>query len=269
MADTKTAFYLVPGAFCPPYYYHKIEPALRERGHFVESVDLPSKDAARRAKGESPGLYDDADFVRAKIQERFKSPDKDISSMDVILVGSSYGGTVIYEACKGLIDEDAKTSGNDGHGKIKHLVLLGSLPANDGLSVVDLLKDYGAPAPPSGETSSMWLDAPPPEQTGPAFFGGLSKEEQDHYASMTQAMCGLPFTHTLTCAAWRKIPSTYLMGTEDKMVPIDFQYRIFDEAVESGVSHLQKVVLHGADHLLMLSRPQEVINACLEAAGDA
>jgi pimeloyl-ACP methyl ester carboxylesterase len=58
-----STFVLVPGAGGDSYYWHLVEPLLRERGHEVIAVDLPSGD-------ESAGLREYADAVLEAVGDR-------------------------------------------------------------------------------------------------------------------------------------------------------------------------------------------------------
>jgi pimeloyl-ACP methyl ester carboxylesterase len=70
-----STFVLIHGAGDSGWYWHRVEPALRARGHDVVAPDLPSDNAAAQ-------LTDYADTVVASVGER----------RELIVVGQSFGG---------------------------------------------------------------------------------------------------------------------------------------------------------------------------------
>ena len=75
-------FVLIPGAGGSAWYWHRIVPELRARGHEAVAVNLPGAD-------ESAGLPEYADAVVAAIGGRH----------DVVVVGQSMGGFTAPTAC--------------------------------------------------------------------------------------------------------------------------------------------------------------------------
>jgi len=69
-------FVLIPGAGGAAWYWHRVVPELRARGHEAVAVDLPGAD-------ESAGLPEYADAVVAAIGGRH----------DVVVVAQSMGGS--------------------------------------------------------------------------------------------------------------------------------------------------------------------------------
>jgi pimeloyl-ACP methyl ester carboxylesterase len=253
MATPNTTFIFVPGAFSPAHYFHKVTSLLASQGYSARAVDLPSMDASLRDQGKQPGMYDDAAHVRSIITASLDD------GHDVVVVGSSYGGAVSMEACKGVKRDQ---------GELKHLVLLGSLLADTGFTIKELI---GGNLPIDVEAempdSAAYVEPIDPAIAGMVLCGSLSKEEQDAYAAMGKPISAKAFLDPLTFAAWKEVPTTLVVGSKDLALPAEKQVEYFDKAVEKGAKEARKVVIEGGDHLTMLSYPEEVVKVCLEAAG--
>jgi Alpha/beta hydrolase family len=78
-----STYALIPGAGCSPWYWHRLEGELRERGHDVLPIDLPGEDDAA-------GLEEYAAVTAAAIGHR---------DDDVIVVAHSFGGFTAPLVC--------------------------------------------------------------------------------------------------------------------------------------------------------------------------
>jgi len=77
-----STYALIPGGGCSPWYWHLVEAELRDRGHEVLPIDLPSEDDAA-------GLEEYADATAEAIGQRD----------DVIVVAHSFGGFTAPLVC--------------------------------------------------------------------------------------------------------------------------------------------------------------------------
>ena len=78
-----STYVLIHGAGSDSWYWHRVEPLLRERGHDVVAMDLPAGD-------ESAGLAEYADAVLEAIGER----------TDLVVVAQSLGGFTAPIVCE-------------------------------------------------------------------------------------------------------------------------------------------------------------------------
>ncbi|KAH7067093.1 Alpha/Beta hydrolase protein [Paraphoma chrysanthemicola] len=262
MAMPSPTFIFIPGAFCPSTYFEKVTSLLSSQNYKLQALDPPSTDQSLRAQGKTPGLYDDATYVRNIIVKELDA------GQDVVLIGSSYGGAVAMEACKGITGSERANAGDKG-GQVKHLVLLGTLLCEEGFSVKKDMEGGNMPIDLStaGIAANPWLEAPPPAMAGAGLCGSLPKDEQERYGAMGKAMSAQTFVEELTFAAWKVVPTTLVVGSKDVPLSPEKQLEFFDKAVGKGEAELKKVVIEGGDHLTMLSHPEEVGKVCLEAAG--
>ncbi|MEA3059321.1 MAG: hypothetical protein QOE50_733 [Sphingomonadales bacterium] len=180
-------------------------------------------------------VEDDAAAVRTSLN-RVSSP--------AVLVGHSYGGTVITAA------------GTDD--RVGALVYVCAL------------------APDEGETSQVEQDKHPRtavfdhievvdgriwlKQSGTAeFCGDLSDEEQKLVFATQAAPLADLFTQPVRGAAWKTKPTFYIVGTNDRTVHPDLE-RFVAKRMNAKVTELQ------SSHVPMLSQPQRVYEVIKEAA---
>ena len=171
-----------------------------------------------------------------------------IASQDgpVILVGHSYGGTVITEA------------GTDP--KVVGLVYVAAFAPDKGESVSTLIKDPvpGAPVPPilPPVDGYLLLD----KAKFPASFAGDVSPEKAAFMADSQVPWGVnALSGTVTEPAWRTKPSWYLLTTDDKMIPPAAQRLM---AKRAGAT----VVEVKASHAIFVSQPQAVAGLIEKAA---
>src|SRR4051794_500301 len=79
-----TTFVLVPGAGGQAWYWHRVVPRLRFRGHEAVAVDLPSGDPGARLE----------DYVRAVVAAVPPGVTRSASGEGLAVVGQSLGGLV-------------------------------------------------------------------------------------------------------------------------------------------------------------------------------
>jgi pimeloyl-ACP methyl ester carboxylesterase len=156
----------------------------------------------------------------------------------VVLVGHSYGGTVITEA------------GN--HPKVAGLVYIAAFAPDRGESVSSLIKDPppGAPVPPilPPQDGFLFLDK--------AKFHAAFAADVDADAAEFMAISQVPWdvealAGTIREPAWKAKPSFYLVATEDKMIPPPAQ-RAMSRRAGSTVTEV------AGSHAIYVSQPKPV-----------
>ena len=248
-----TAFVLVPGAFCPGYYFHKVTEILESKGYPVRQIDLPT--VGERKDYPPASVADDAAHVRYHALELLKA------GHNIVLVGNSYGGFITTEAAKGL-SKPSRNAGPD-EGEIIHLVYLASLLAPIGINCQELL----APDNPPVDTASTasYTPALPAEVAGAVLFSDLRVDEQLRYGAMQKPTSSLAMIGRLTYAAYEEYATTVVVTMRDKALSPEFQLGKFEEVEKSGVCNrgLRKVEMDG-DHCCMVSRAEELAELLAE-----
>jgi pimeloyl-ACP methyl ester carboxylesterase len=221
---TKPSIVFVHGLFADGSCYNKVIPALQADGHEVVSVQNCL---------ESVEL--DVDAVRRALN-RVTSP--------AILVGHSYGGTVITAA------------GTDE--RVVALVYIAALaPDYDETSQshqnqFPKTEIFDHVEPSDGR---LWM-----RRDGTSVFcGDLPEAEQ----ALVYAVQGVPsldlFDQKVAGTAWRSKPSWYIVARNDRTVHPDLQ-RFAAQRMAAIVTEV------ASSHLVMLSHPQAVIDVIRKAA---
>jgi pimeloyl-ACP methyl ester carboxylesterase len=227
-----TTFVLVPGAGGQAWYWHRVVPELRARGHEAIAVDLPAGD-------DRAGFAEYADTVVAAIGDRRDG---------LVLVGQSLGGfTVSLVAERVPVDQ---------------IVLLNAMVPKPGESAGEWWEATGqaaaraAYAEREGRTAEGFdplvdfLHDVPQEVVGEAME--LGEPEQS----------GTPFEEPWPLAAWPDVPTRFLQGREDRFFPLEFQRRVVAERLPG----VEVEELPGG-HCVALSRPAELAEALVADRG--
>ncbi len=217
---------LVHGAFADGSSWDKVIPLLEARGLKVVAVQNPLT-----------SLADDAASVKRVI---------DAQSGPVILVGHSWGGTVITEV--------------GGDDKVAALVFVAAFAPDVGESTADLGKDG---PPPPGATSIR------PDPAGYLYLTpeGVAKDfAQDLPAMQTRVMAvtqgpifGKAFDEKVTKAAWQNKPSWFIVAEKDRMIQPALE-RAMAKKINASTTTLP------TSHVPMQSRPKDVAAVILAAA---
>jgi pimeloyl-ACP methyl ester carboxylesterase len=208
---------LVHGAFHGGWCWQKLLPALRARAVEADAVDLPLT-----------SLVEDVEAV-SQVMERADRP--------LVVVGHSYGGAVITAA--GLA--------GSGRRPADHLVYLAALmhdPAED----LHLAPTAAMTAVRLGEDGTAVLD---PAQAATSMYNRCAPDVVSWAVSKLRPMrFGAEASNRPEVVAWRTIPSTYIVCTDDCAIdPVD-QRRMAEQAAE-------RIELD-ADHSPFLSKVEEL-----------
>jgi pimeloyl-ACP methyl ester carboxylesterase len=218
---------LVHGGWHGAWVFDALVPVLATQGFTVRTVDLPSS-------GSPVGLDADVKIVRESLA-RHATP--------TLVVAHSYGGVVISEACAG----------------VPNVVGLAYLCA----FVLD-----------KGESLSMLLQPLPPwiEIDEAAGTCRVRTPERIFYADVEPAIAAKAVARLraqslaclgtpLTAAAWRELPSSYLLCEQDEAIPVPAQ-----EALSARTNVVERLA---ASHSPFLSRPADVAAFITRAADRA
>ena len=220
---------LVHGAFVDGSGWEGIYKILKKDGYTVAVTQHPTI-----------SLADDAAVVK-RVIATLNGP--------VLLVGHSYGGAVITEA------------GNDP--KVVGLVYVTAFAPDKGESVTDLLKTLpaGTPGPPilPPQDGFLFLDS----AKFPAAFAGDVKPDLAAFMADSQLGWGAQAAEgKISEAAWRTIPTWYLVATEDKTIPPDLQ-RTMSKRANATVTEAK------GSHAIYVSQPKIVADFIEKAAKGA
>jgi pimeloyl-ACP methyl ester carboxylesterase len=196
------------------------------------------------------GVAGDSEYVASFLAQRTSGP--------VVLVGHSYGGVII-------------TNAGAAGGDVKALVYVNAFIPDVGESVFDILGGSGSaldvpdptavldlagyPGSPEGDVEAFLK----PDTVHQSFAQDLSEDERWLIASSQRPIALAANVGTTETAAWSSIPSWAVLGTDDRVIPIDTQRRMAERA-GSTISEV------AASHVSMVSQPAATIDAILAAA---
>ena len=163
----------------------------------------------------------------------------------VILVGHSWGGFVITEA------------GNDP--KVKGLVYVAALAPDKGETLAGLSATASATELGKYLVQSNGYMTLSKEGVQKVFAEDLSPSQQDVVYATQNAANGKVFADTVSEAAWKTKPSWFVVAKSDKSLHPDLQ-RFFVKRMKAKSTEVD------ASHVVMISKPKEVLKLILEAA---
>ncbi len=239
-AASKPTIVLVHGAWADASSFAPVTRRLQKDGYTVLNAPNPLR-----------GLAQDSANVAAFVNAATTGP--------VVLVGHSYGGSVITNAAtttprvKALVYVDAYAPAK-GESVID---LTGAKPGS-ALAVPDPTKVFNFvpyPQAPKGD-----VDAYIKPKLFKSIFAAKLPTSQTKVLAASQSPIALSALQTPSkTPAWKKIKSFFFIGTHDQVLPAAEQVAMAKRA--HGV-----IVKHNADHLSMLETPQQITTLIEKAA---
>ena len=217
---------LVHGAFADGSSWDKVIPILQAKGLKVVAVQNPLT-----------SLADDVATTKRAI---------DAQTGPVILVGHSWGGTVITQA--------------GDHEKVAALVYVAAFAPAEGQASGELGKDF----PPAPGGASIRPDAAgflslTPEGVAKDFAQDLPAAQTKVMAVTQGPISAKSFDDKVTAAAWKTKPSFYIVAEKDRMIQPDLE-RAMAKKINATTTSLP------TSHVPMQSRPKDVAAVILTAA---
>ncbi|CAM5444754.1 alpha/beta hydrolase [Streptomyces spiroverticillatus] len=234
MSAQKPTVVLVHGAFADSSSWNGVVERLQAHGHYVVSASNPLR-----------GLRTDSDYVR-QLVESIAGP--------VVLVGHSYGGSVISNAARGL-------------DQVKALVYVAGFLPDEGESAVALSEKF--PGSTLGETlrpvpialsdgsrvADLYIEESKFHQQ---FAADVPETTAAVMAATQRPVADAALAEGASAPAWRDIPSWVLVATKDRNIPARVQIFMAERAKAT-------VVTVDASHAVAVSRPGHVARFVDEA----
>lgn len=223
---TDTTVVLVHGAFADGSSWEKVIPLLQAKGLKVVAVQNPLT-----------SLADDVTATQRVV---------DAQTGKVVLVGHSWGGTVITQA--GTSD------------RIKALVYVAAFAPSEGEATGALGKDYAVPPGiatlQADAAGYLWL---PADSVAKNFAQDVSPATAALIAATQGPINSKAFGDTTTVAAWKTKPNYYIVSAKDRMIAPELQ-QVFAKKLNATTTTLQ------ASHVPMVSQPAKVAEVIIAAA---
>ncbi|MFJ9963531.1 alpha/beta fold hydrolase [Streptomyces avermitilis] len=230
---TKPTIVLVHGAFADASSWNGVVERLERRGYTVIAPANPLR-----------GLDSDSTYI-ASVLDSIKGP--------IVLAGHSYGGAVISTAAA-------------GNPRVKSLVYVSALMPDVGESGMTLAARF--PSELGTATKSVPYRAGgvsgtdlyvKPDRLHQVFAADLPESTTRLMAVTQRPVATTAFSEQAKVAAWKHIPSWFLVAKQDKSINPD-QERF--EAKRAG-SHTVEI---NSSHVAMIAHPEAVSDLVLQAA---
>jgi pimeloyl-ACP methyl ester carboxylesterase len=231
---TKPTVVLVHGAFAGNSSWNGVVKILEKDGYTVVAASNPLR-----------SVKSDADYV-ANIVAGIKTP--------VVLVGHSYGGSVISEAAFGKAN-------------VKALVFVSAFAPEASETAVGLSSKFpgstlgptlAAPVALSGRGNDLYIQQ---DKFHDQFAADVPEAEAKVMAATQRPVTEAALNEPSTAPAWKTIPSYFIYGDKDKNIP---PQAIVFMAKRAHSKHT--VAVKGASHGVMVSNPEAVATLIEEAA---
>ena len=226
-SDLRKSVILVHGAFADATGWQKVIPLLEKKGLAVTAVQLPLK-----------SLADDVAITKRLL---------DSQPGDVILVGHSYGGVVITEA------------GADNQ-KVKGLVYVAAFAPGAGEDLDGLIERFSPSALGTAvvpdSAGFLFIDR---AKFQSVFANDLTEEEASLLAATQKPLAASIFGEPIKAAAWRNIPSWYVVSTQDNSINPELQ-RFMAKRMGAKIKEIK------ASHVSFISNPSEIARVIESAA---
>jgi pimeloyl-ACP methyl ester carboxylesterase len=222
MRSESVTYVLLPGAGGDSWYWHRVVPLLRERGHEVIAPDLPCGDDAA-------GLAEYADAIVAAIGDR----------AGVILVAQSMAAFTAPMAC--------------ARADVARLVLVAPMIPAPGETPGGWWSSSGQEAAQRALDLREGRDPDAPFDVMTAFFHDVPEDVvATAFSRPEPRQSGTPFGQPWPLDAWPDVPTSVLAGRHDRLLPLEFIHELAGRRL--GV--IADVI--DAGHLPALSRPAEL-----------
>ncbi|PKR87431.1 alpha/beta hydrolase [Pleomorphomonas diazotrophica] len=230
----KPTIVLVHGAFADSSSWNGVIAALQSKGYPVVAAANPLRSVAA-----------DAAYV-SDVVAGIDGP--------VVLVGHSYGGQVISTAA-------------NGHDNVKSLVYVAAFAPEAGEAAADLAGKFpggtlgealAAPVKLASGGVDLYIDQ---SKFRTQFAHDVPEAEAALMAAGQRPITEAALTEKSGEPAWKRLPSWFVYGSGDKNIPAAALQFMADRA---GSKHT--VVVDGASHVVMVSKPQVVADLIDEAA---
>jgi len=218
---------LVHGAFADGSGWEAVARILERDGYTVSVAQPPETSYA-----------DDQKYTKAAI---------DAMGGPVVLVGHSYGGSIITEA------------GNDPN--VAALVYIAAFALDEGESCASIEQavPQASKAFKADSNGNWWIE---PEHFAADFAADIPPAEAHFMAEAQVPISTDSFTHKVTSPAWKSKPTAYMVATKDRSINPD-QERMMAKRANAMTVEVN------SSHVAYMSHPKETAKLIEEAATSA
>jgi pimeloyl-ACP methyl ester carboxylesterase len=218
------SFVLIPGAGGSAWYWHLVEPRLRQGGHEAIAVALPAAD-------DSAGLSEYADAVIRTVGKR--------RSHRLVIVAQSLGGFTAPLVCERV--------------PVSLLVMVNAMIPNPGETPGGWWRDTGYDEAKREQNRRDGRDDDAPFDPLFEFFHDVPQPVIDEaWAQGEPRQSEAVFNSKCSFTRWPAVPTRVLAGRDDRFFPVEFQKRVARERLGISADEIP------GGHLVALSQPAEL-----------
>ncbi len=226
-APAKPTIVLVHGAFADASGWQSVIELLQQDGYKVVAVQ------------------NTLSSVAADVETTKRLIDAQVGP--VVVVAHSYGGVPMTGAAA-------------GNPNVRALVYIAALAPDAGEPLGPLLDQYPSDVLPKlvpDAAGFLYIDAAAyPELFAP----DIPRRQAEAMAVAQKPLAAATFGQTISAAAWRTIPSWFMVAQEDRVINPDLE-RFFAKRMNARTTEAK------SSHVIFLSQPQSVARLIREAAG--
>jgi pimeloyl-ACP methyl ester carboxylesterase len=220
--SARRVFVLLPGAGGESWYWHRVAPLLRAKGHEVISPDLPAADDAA-------GLREYAETALDAIGDR----------TGLVVAAQSMAAFFAPLLCE--------------RADVRQLVLVAPMIPAPGESPGEWWMSSGQTPAQREQDEREGRDPDAPFDVMTAFFHDVPQEVVDEaFARGEPRQSGTPFGEPWPLDAWPDVPTSVIAGSRDRLFPLEFMRGLARERLGVEVDAID------SGHLPALSRPPEL-----------
>jgi pimeloyl-ACP methyl ester carboxylesterase len=216
-------YVLIPGATGSAWYWHRVVPLLRERGHDVVAPELPADD-------DEAGLEAYAGVVDRAIGER----------RDLVIVGQSMGALTATLMCT--------------RREVDLLVLLAPMIPRPGETGGEWWKNTGQSEAARALAAKEGRDPDAPFDPVEIFLHDVPPDVARESAKHVRDQSSRPFRDPWPLQTWPDVETAVIACTHDRLFPIDFMRRLCRERLGIDPEEID------TGHLAALARPRELVD---------
>ncbi|KAI1142081.1 alpha/beta-hydrolase [Hypoxylon sp. FL0543] len=239
---SRPVFVLLHGAWHSPRCWNRLIAELNKKGYRAVAPALPSTGSTPPTSGWS----EDLETIRKTISDL-------VQEHDVVVVTHSFSGMTAGTALEGL---DKQTCASKRlKGGVMRLIYITAFLVPEGFQhspqgtrdnmVPEMKTDFEA-----------GIITVRPEDAKDMFYQDLDDETVAELAKDLRPQSLASYWSTTTFAAWRYIPTTYILGTADRPTTVAAAQYLVDRAKANGTHMIDKIIHVDTGHSPFISRPE-------------
>ncbi|KAI1209569.1 alpha/beta-hydrolase [Annulohypoxylon truncatum] len=249
---SKPVFVLLHGAWHGPQCWSTLISELNKENYSAIAPALPSSGSSPP----TPNWSGDVEIIRKTVSDL-------VQEYDVVVVAHSFSGMTAGTALEGL-DKQATTSKGLKGGVVRLIYITAFLVPEGFQHSPHGTRDNMAPEMKTDIDAGIITIRP--EDAKDMFYQDIDDETVAELAKDLRPQSFGSYWSTTTYAAWRHIPTTYILGTADRPSTVAAAQYLIDTAVASGSHKVEKVIRVDAGHSPFISRPEWTARTLIKEA---